>query len=95
MTVFLTIVYYVLWLYWMLLLARLVLELVRSFARDWHPKGAVVVIVETIFTLTDPPIKLLRRVIPPLNLGAVRLDLSLMIVMILVIIAQRVVLALM
>ncbi|WP_415042485.1 YggT family protein [Gordonia sp. (in: high G+C Gram-positive bacteria)] len=79
--------------YWMLLLARLVLELVRSFARDWRPKGVVVVIVEAIFTATDPPIKLLRRIIPPLNIGAVRLDLSLMIVMIAVIIAQRLVAA--
>lgn len=39
MTVFLTVVGYLLWVYWMLLLARLILELVRSFARDWRPKG--------------------------------------------------------
>lgn len=94
MTVFLTVVYYVLWVYWMLLLARLILEMVQSFARDWHPKGVVVVIVEVVFTLTDPPIKLLRRFIPPLNLGAVRLDLSLMICLIVVLIAQRIVLGL-
>ncbi|MFT4200886.1 MAG: YggT family protein [Gordonia sp. (in: high G+C Gram-positive bacteria)] len=93
MTVFLSIVGMLLGVYWMLLLARLVLELVRSFARDWRPKGVVVVIVEAIFTATDPPIKLLRRIIPPLNIGAVRLDLSLMIVMIAVIIAQRLVAA--
>ncbi|WP_161927475.1 YggT family protein [Gordonia crocea] len=91
MTVFLTVVAALLWLYWLLLLARLILELVQSFARDWRPKGVVVVIVETVFTLTDPPIKLLRRVIPPINLGSVRLDLSLMIALIVVIIAQQIV----
>ncbi|MFT3900319.1 MAG: YggT family protein [Gordonia sp. (in: high G+C Gram-positive bacteria)] len=91
MTVFLNIVDLLLGIYWLLLLARLVLELVQSFARDWRPKGIVVIIVESIFTLTDPPIKLLRRIIPPLNLGAVRLDLSLMIVLILVVIARQVV----
>ncbi|HNP59034.1 MAG TPA: YggT family protein [Gordonia sp. (in: high G+C Gram-positive bacteria)] len=91
MTVFLTVVGYLLWVYWLLLLARLILELVGSFARDWRPKGAVVIIVETVFTLTDPPIKLLRRVIPPLNIGAVRLDLSLMITLILVLIARQIV----
>ncbi|GAB10159.1 hypothetical protein GOARA_052_00580 [Gordonia araii NBRC 100433] len=91
MTVFLTVVGYLLWIYWMLLLARLILELVRSFARDWRPSGIVVVIVEVVFTLTDPPIKLLRRVIPPLNIGAVRLDLSLMIALIVVMIAQQIV----
>ncbi|GED98265.1 membrane protein [Gordonia crocea] len=90
-TVFLTVVAALLWLYWLLLLARLILELVQSFARDWRPKGVVVVIVETVFTLTDPPIKLLRRVIPPINLGSVRLDLSLMIALIVVIIAQQIV----
>ena len=93
-TVFLTVVGYLLWVYWMLLLARLILELVRSFARDWRPKGAVVVVVEVISTLTDPPIKLLRRVIPPLNIGAVRLDLSLMIALIVVLIARQIVMGL-
>lgn len=87
---FLQIVYYVLFAYWLLLLARLVVELVRTFARDWRPSGIVVVIIEIIFTLTDPPIKLFRRLIPPISLGSVRLDLSLMIVMIIVVIAMQV-----
>nr|WP_020790871.1 YggT family protein [Gordonia desulfuricans] len=85
------IIYYVLFVYWLLLLARLVVELVRTFARDWRPTGIVVVIIEIVFTLSDPPIKLLRRILPPIPLGPVRLDLSLMIVMIVVIIAMQVV----
>lgn len=91
MTIFLQILYYILFVYWLLLLGRLVVELVRSFAREWRPKGFAVVIIEIVFTATDPPIKLFRRIIPPLNLGRIRLDLSLMIVLILVLIAMSVV----
>lgn len=89
MTTLLLVLYYIFFIYWLLLLGRLVVELVRTFARDWRPAGWSVVIIEIVFTTTDPPIKALRRVIPPLNLGPVRLDLSLMIVLIAVFIAMR------
>lgn len=90
MTSFLWILYFALFLYTLLLLGRLVVEMVQSFARRWRPKGPSVVIIEVVFMLTDPPVKLLRRLIPPLNLGAVRLDLSLMIILILVAIGMQV-----
>lgn len=90
MTSFLWILYFVLFVYTMLLLARLVLETVQSFARRWRPTGASVVAIEIVFTTTDPPVKFLRRVIPPLNLGAVRLDLSLLIVLIVVSIGMEI-----
>jgi YggT family protein len=89
-TTFYLVLYYILFVYWLLLLGRLVVELVRSFAREWRPTGITVVIIEAVFTATDPPIKLLRRLIPPIPLGPVRLDLSLMIVMIVVIIGMRI-----
>lgn len=60
----------------LMLLARVVLSLVMSFARDWRPKGAALVATESVFAVTDPPIKALRRIIPPLALGQVRLDLA-------------------
>ncbi len=91
MTILLQILYYLLFIYWLLLLARLVVELVRTFAREWRPTGVAVVIIEVVFTATDPPIKALRRVLPPIPLGPVRLDLSLMIVMIVVLIAMQIV----
>ena len=90
MTSFLWILYFALFVYTLLLLGRLVVEMVQSFARRWRPKGPSVVIIEIVFMLTDPPVKLLRRLIPPLNLGAVRLDLSLLIVLILVSIGMQV-----
>ncbi|MEE3852456.1 YggT family protein [Gordonia sp. LSe1-13] len=91
MTIVFQVLYYLLFIYWLLLLARLVVELVRSFAREWRPTGLAVVIIEIVFTATDPPIRALRRVLPPIPLGPVRLDLSLMIVMIVVLIAMQVV----
>lgn len=66
----------ILWLYLFVLIARLVLEYVQFFARDWRPRGAVLVVVEAIYTVTDPPLRLLRKAIPPLRLGGVALDLS-------------------
>ena len=57
--------------FWLLLLARLVFDLVQAFARDWRPRGPLVLLLEVIYTITDPPLKLLRRIIPPLRLGQV------------------------
>jgi YggT family protein len=62
--------------YLILLVARLVLDWVQVFARDWRPRGVVLVLAEAVYTVTDPPLRLLRRVIPPLRLGNVRLDLA-------------------
>lgn len=90
MTILFQVLYYLLFIYWLLLLARLVVELVRSFARDWHPTGFAVVLIEIVFTATDPPIRALRRILPPIPLGPVRLDLSLMIVMIVVLIGMQI-----
>ncbi|GAA1482903.1 YggT family protein [Gordonia sinesedis] len=91
MAIVFEVLYYLLFIYWLLLLGRLVVELVRTFAREWRPTGVAVVIIEAVFTVTDPPIKALRRVLPPIPLGPVRLDLSLMIVMIVVLIGMQVV----
>ncbi|MDR1152547.1 MAG: YggT family protein [Bifidobacteriaceae bacterium] len=59
-----------------LLMVRLVLELVVAFARSWRPRGGVAVAVELVYTITDPPLKLARRYIPPVRMGAVSLDLA-------------------
>ncbi|WP_067565010.1 YggT family protein [Nocardia acidivorans] len=73
-----------LFLFWLLLISRVIVEFIRSFARDWRPTGFVVIILEAIFTITDPPVKLLRRLIPPVNLGGIRLDLSIMVLLFIV-----------
>jgi YggT family protein len=70
---------YVLWLYLLLLLGRLIFSWIQAFSRDWHPRGPVLVLAETVYTATDPPLKFLSRFIPVLRLGSVALDLSFMV----------------
>ncbi len=70
-----------LFLYILVLFARVVLDLVRMLARDWRPTGVVLVLAEGVYMLTDPPLRLLRKVIPPLSLGPVRLDLAFMVLL--------------
>lgn len=89
MALFYSIVGFALFLFWLLLIARIVVEFIRSFSRDWHPRGVTVVILETIMTLTDPPVKLLRRIIPQLTIGAVRLDFSIMVLLLLAFIGMQ------
>ncbi len=59
-----------------LLFVRFIVDWIQVFARSWTPRGPVLVILEGIYTITDPPIKALRRVLPPLRLGGIALDLS-------------------
>jgi len=72
----------ILTIYLVILIARLVLDYVVIFARDWRPQGAVLVVVEAIYTVTDPPIKALRRVIPPIRIGNISFDIAFLIVLI-------------
>jgi YggT family protein len=83
LTLFVHIIGYALFVFWLLLIARVVIEFVRSFSRDWRPRGATVVILEIVMSVTDPPVKLLRRLIPQLTVGAVRFDLSIMVLLLL------------
>lgn len=71
----------VLFLYILCLLGRLVSEWVQMFARGWTPRGPLLVLLEGIYTVTDPPIKLVRRVLPPLRLGGVAIDISFFVVL--------------
>ena len=81
---------YVLYLYLVVLIGRMIFSWVQVFARDWRPKGVILVLAEAIFTLTDPPLKFLRRFIPPLKLGTVVLDLSFMVLFIVLLILLEV-----
>jgi YggT family protein len=74
----------VLWLFLILLIARLVLDYVQMFARSWRPSGPLLVVAELIYTVTDPPLRALRKVIPPLKIGSVSIDLSFLVLFVLV-----------
>jgi len=81
----------VLWIALLLLIARFVLDWVQMLARNWRPRGFVAVLCEGLYSITDPPLRAVRGVIPPLRLGAVMLDLSPMILIIGIYILQAIV----
>ncbi|MFZ4485156.1 MAG: YggT family protein [Candidatus Nanopelagicales bacterium] len=72
----------ILWLYWLVFIGRLIFDFVQVFARSWRPSGILLLIAEAIYTVTDPPLRLLRRVIPPLRIGGMQFDLAFLIVLI-------------
>ncbi len=73
-----------LYLFLILLIGRLVLDYVQMFARQWRPSGFMLVVAEVVYSATDPPLRALRRVIPPLRIGNFSLDLAWLILIILV-----------
>lgn len=85
------IILFVLWIAVVLLIARFVLDWVQMLARQWRPSGVIAVLCEGIYSVTDPPLRAVRGVIPPLRLGAVVLDLSPMILLIGIFILQAIV----
>lgn len=76
MPILLGLLRFVVWLFLMILIIRLILDWVQVFSRGWRPHGVVLVLAEVVYSITDPPLKALRRVLPPLRLGAVQLDLA-------------------
>lgn len=87
------VLYMALQIYIWVLLGRMLISWIPMFAPQWRPKGLIASLFEIVYTLTDPPIKALRKVIPPLNLGGMSLDLAFMAVIVLIVVAQRVILA--
>ena len=71
----------VLWLTLVLLFIRFIVDWVQVFARSWRPSGPLLVVLEVVYTITDPPLRALRRVIPPLRFGGIGLDLSFMVLL--------------
>lgn len=69
-----TILFYALNIFIVLLWARFVFDLVLTFSRQWRPTGAMLVIAELVFTVTDPPVKLVRRWVRPVRIGAASID---------------------
>ncbi|CAN5168151.1 hypothetical protein BH09ACT3_BH09ACT3_00890 [soil metagenome] len=81
-----TIAYYLLLAYFFTMWARFVLDLARTFSRDWRPKGAMLIFAEVVFSLTDPPLTAVRRVVKPLRVGGAALDFGWSIVMLVIIV---------
>jgi YggT family protein len=79
-----------LWFFIALLWIRFIVDWVQVFARSWSPRGVLLVLLEVVYSITDPPIKALRKVIPPLRIGSIALDLSFLIVLVAAYILLRV-----
>lgn len=90
MALFWQIVSSVLLVFLILLFARFVVDWVLVLARSWRPTGFVAAGLEVVYSTTDPPLKAIRRVIPPLNLGSIRLDLGFMVLLIAVLVLKSI-----
>ena len=87
----LIIVYWAILILWLLFIARLVLDLIQAFSPRWRPQGFMLIVAETIYTPTDPPLRAMRGLIPPLPVGGMRIDLAFIIITLLLIVALQLV----
>ena len=84
------IIEFVLWTFIILMLVRFVVDWIQVFARSWTPRGPVLVLLEGVYSITDPPIKAFRRVFKPVRIGNVALDLSFLAVFLVVILLRQI-----
>ncbi len=77
-----SIVELVLWIFILMLFLRFIMDWVQMFARSWTPRGPALLLLEIDYSVTDPPIRAVRRILPPIRLGGMALDLSPMVVLI-------------
>lgn len=68
------VLYYAFLIFFLALWARFIIDLVRTFSRSWRPRGAGLVLTEAMYSVTDPPIKFFRKLVPPMSMGPVAID---------------------
>jgi YggT family protein len=85
-----SIIDWVLWVFLLLLFARMILSWVPVLVRDWEPRGPMLVVAEIIYSVTDPPLRLLRKVLRPVRIGNMMLDLAFIGLTIIVLILRQV-----
>lgn len=86
-----SIIYFLLWLYTLIILGRFVIEMITVFVPDWQPGAFIVTLANVLYALTDPPLNLLRRLIPPVQVGRISLDMGLLILLLIMGLLQRLV----
>lgn len=82
------VLYWALQIFFYAMIGRFIGDLVMSANPSWRPKGILLPIMDFAYTLTDPPIRFVRKFVPPLKLGPIALDLAWTIVLFAVIILQ-------
>lgn len=76
-----SIAYLVVLLFVVAMLVRMIFDVVQMVAREWRPRGIALVAAEAVYTTTDPPLRLVRRYVPPLRLGGIALDMAFLLLM--------------
>lgn len=59
-----------------LLWARFIIDWIRILKPGFRPRGVLLVIVEVVYSITDPPIRMFRKILPPIRFGQIALDLG-------------------
>ncbi|MDR0990494.1 MAG: YggT family protein [Propionibacteriaceae bacterium] len=77
--------------YEFILFIRVILSWVVAFNQEWTPRGPLLVVSEFVYTLTDPPLRLIRRVIKPVRFGQFALDLSVIVLFIVIFVLSSVI----
>ena len=85
------VLYLVLYFLLLLLIVRLALSYVLQYARRWRPGRGAAASLELVWTVTDPPLHALRRVIPPLRIGTVSIDIAFLVLLLILYVLMRVV----
>lgn len=80
-------------LYTLIVIVRLIIEMIQSFSQQFDPPRWFMVVAEFFFVVTDPPIKALRRIIPPIRMGGVALDVSVIVLFLVLMILSVVIVA--
>ncbi len=84
MNIFRDVCFYVLSVYLVVLIARMIFSWIQVYSRSWSPSGVLLVVAEGVYSATDPPLRFLRRYIPTVRLGSLALDLSFMLLFLVV-----------
>lgn len=83
MRLILSVLYLVTLLFIIVLLVRLVYDWVQTFARLWKPRGFSLLVAEIVYSVSDPPLKIVRKFVPPLRFGGISLDVAFFLVLVL------------
>lgn len=87
------ILWWALQVFFFAMMGRLIVDLLLSVNPSWRPKGFVLILVELVMTVTDPALKLVKRIIPPIRMGVIQFDLGWTLIVMAIFFLQRIVLS--
>lgn len=85
--------WWLLQIFFLAMIGRLIIDLLLSVNRSWRPTGLILILVESVMTVTDPPLKAVRKIIKPVRLGAIQLDFGWTLIVFAIFFLQRIVLS--